>query len=309
VPPAVEIEGRLHRRPFQRRSDPVGVGIIVGPSRYQHDGAALDQFLKARMMIEFFRQSGSGHDQRPAGLHASEDAGTPRGEALIERIAEDVDLAEQAEHFMVGRDEAGDDHVVGNAECGGPGMKIFLDPVEAANERPDIDDQRLEAAFLQDRADIEQRVRPLARIDRSEMTDHQLSAFVRGGEPLAQFGIGDSGWCLDIRRQRRQYALPRGPAGHRVGNELAPDQRREHDNGIGERQRRKVGDPPQPVQAAPFVLNQDNPAPLQLGHRQRQQWPKDHPLPGHDREVTDHAPGRADGAPDLGERPCRPRQG
>ena len=42
-----------------------------------------------------------------------------------------------------------------------------------------------------------------------------------------------------------------------VVGEFAPHQRREHHDGIGEQQRRNVGDPAQPVQPAPFVLNQD----------------------------------------------------
>ena len=64
VPPAVEIERRMHRRPFQRRDDPVGIDLVLRTARDQHDGAAVDQFLEARMMIEFVRQRRAGDDQR-----------------------------------------------------------------------------------------------------------------------------------------------------------------------------------------------------------------------------------------------------
>ena len=64
LPPAVEIERQVHRRPFQRRDDPVGIGLVISAARDQHDGAAVDQFLEARMMIEFLRQRGAGDDQR-----------------------------------------------------------------------------------------------------------------------------------------------------------------------------------------------------------------------------------------------------
>ena len=39
----------------------------------------LDQFLEARVMVEFLWQRGAGYDQRPAGLHAGENARSPRG--------------------------------------------------------------------------------------------------------------------------------------------------------------------------------------------------------------------------------------
>ena len=46
-----------------------------------------------------------------------------------------------------------------------------------------------------------------------------------------------------------------------IVGEFAAHQRREHHDGIGEQQRRNVGDTAQPVQAAPFVLNQDDAPP------------------------------------------------
>src|SRR2546422_6432486 len=107
------------------------------------------------MVVEFLRQHGTSDDQRTAGLYAGENAGTPRGDPLIERIAECVDLAEQAEHFVIGGDEAGDDHIVGDAKFSGAGMKLLLDLVDAANEGADVDEQRLEPALLQDRADLD----------------------------------------------------------------------------------------------------------------------------------------------------------
>ena len=92
LPPAVEIERRLHRRPFQRRDDPVGVDLVIRSALNQHDRAAIDQFLEARMMVELVRLGRAGDDDGPAGLHAGENAGTPRGETFIEQIAEGVDL-------------------------------------------------------------------------------------------------------------------------------------------------------------------------------------------------------------------------
>ena len=58
LPPAVEIERQVHRRPFDHGGDPVGIGLVVSTARHQHDGAAADQFLEARMMIEFLGQVG-----------------------------------------------------------------------------------------------------------------------------------------------------------------------------------------------------------------------------------------------------------
>ena len=100
------------------------------------------------MMVEFVRLGRAGDDDGPAGLHAGENAAAPRGKAFLERIAEGVDLAEQAEHLVVGRDIAADDDVVGDAEFGGARVKIFLDLVDAADERSDIDEQRLQPALL-----------------------------------------------------------------------------------------------------------------------------------------------------------------
>ena len=164
------------------------------------------------MMVEFLRQHGTRDDQRTAGLHAGENAGAPRGEPLIERIAECVDLAEQAEHLVIGGDEAGDDHVVGDAEFSGAGMKLLLDLVDAANEGADIDEQRLEPALLQNGADLEQRIGLLARIDRSEMTDQEPPVTFRGDQAMPQFRIFNSDRGFDVRRQRRQHALFGGPA-------------------------------------------------------------------------------------------------
>jgi hypothetical protein len=38
-PPAIEIERRLNRRPFQRRYDPVGIDGFTGIARDQYDGS------------------------------------------------------------------------------------------------------------------------------------------------------------------------------------------------------------------------------------------------------------------------------
>src|ERR1700687_2012924 len=164
LPPAVKIERRLHRRPLEGRYDPVGIDIIAGAARNQHNSAAADHFLEARMMVELVRFGGTGDNDGPAGLHAGQDAGTPRGEAFIERITERVDLAEQAEHLMVGPDVAADDHIVRHAEFGGAGINLLFPFVDTADERPDINDQRFEPALLQDRAYVEQRVGLLVRI-------------------------------------------------------------------------------------------------------------------------------------------------
>ena len=98
----------LHRRPFQRGDDPVGIGLRP-PIRARTSTMAPRSInsLKRAMMVEFFRSAGpvtiSG---RPACTQV-ENAGAPRGEAFIERIAERVDLAEQAEYLVIGGDKAG----------------------------------------------------------------------------------------------------------------------------------------------------------------------------------------------------------
>ena len=40
---------------LQRRYNAVGIGVVAGSARDQHDGAAVDQFLEARMMVELVR--------------------------------------------------------------------------------------------------------------------------------------------------------------------------------------------------------------------------------------------------------------
>ena len=75
--------------------------------------------------------------------------------------------------------------------------------------------------------------RLLAGIDRSEVADHHPSRRARGGQPLMQLGIGETGRRFDIRRQRRQYAFSRGPADDWIGRELLSHQRREHHDAIG----------------------------------------------------------------------------
>src|ERR1700722_838320 len=100
-PPAIEIERRLNRRPFQRRYDPVGISGFTGIARDQHDGAAIDQFLEAGMMVEFVWLGRAGDNDGPAGLHAGDNAAAPSGKAFLERIAEGVDLTEQAEDLVI----------------------------------------------------------------------------------------------------------------------------------------------------------------------------------------------------------------
>src|SRR3984957_13459489 len=85
LPPAIEIERRLNRRPFQRRYDPVGISGFTGIARDQHDGAAIDQFLEAGMMVEFFRLGRAGDYDGPAGLHAGDNAAAPRGKGFLGR--------------------------------------------------------------------------------------------------------------------------------------------------------------------------------------------------------------------------------
>src|SRR5450432_1855163 len=112
LPPAIEIERRRGRRPFQRRYDPVGIDLVGGAARHQHDGAAIDDFLEARMMVELIRFGRPVIVTGPAGLHAGQNAGAPRGEALRKRITEGVDNVEQAENLVVGGDIAADDDIV-----------------------------------------------------------------------------------------------------------------------------------------------------------------------------------------------------
>jgi hypothetical protein len=85
---------------------------------------------------------------------------------------------------MVGRHVAADDDIVDDAEFGGVSVKFVLDIVDAADELSDIDDQRLQPALSEDRADLEQGLRLLARVDRTEMADYQPSLLARGGKPL-----------------------------------------------------------------------------------------------------------------------------
>ena len=94
------------------------------------------------MMIELVRVGRAGDDHGPAGLHAGENTGAPRGQALFERVAECVDLVEQPEYLVVGRDIAADDDVIDDAKFVGVGVKFFLDLIDAADEGSDIDDQR-----------------------------------------------------------------------------------------------------------------------------------------------------------------------
>src|SRR5258708_29122974 len=141
-------------------------------------------------MVDITLIGWTGYEDRSARLHAGENAGTSRGEALIQRITDRVDLVEQAEHLVVGGDIAADDDVVDHAQLGGARIEFLFDLVDAADKRSDIDNQRLLAAFFQDRADVKQGIGLLARIDRSEMADHQPSLSLRGGEPLPQFALG-----------------------------------------------------------------------------------------------------------------------
>jgi len=189
------------------------------------------------------------------------------------------------------------------------GVERLFDVIDAADERSDIDNQRLVPALFQDSADVEQRSRLLAGIDRPEMTDHQPSLLARGGEAPPQFGIDDPGGGFHVRRQRGQHAFAHCPAHQGIGGEFASHQGREHHDGIGEQQRRQIGDTAQPVQAGPFMLHQDDTPPTQAGDGQRQQRPDDHALPGHEGKVADHAARRSDRAPDIGNRSFRPRQG
>src|SRR5581483_10945345 len=154
------------------------------------------------MMIELIRMSWTSDDHRPGGLHASENAGAPGRQSFLERIAKGIDLAEQSEHLGVGRHVARDDDVLGDTELIQPRVEVLLDVVESLDEGADIDDERLVPALFQDRGDIEQRIGLLARIDRSEMADHEATAFARRGEPLAQWGVGDVSGSPDIWRQR-----------------------------------------------------------------------------------------------------------
>ena len=143
-----------------------------------------------------------------AGLHAGENAGAPRGEALVERIAERVDLAEQAEYLVIGGDEAGDDHVVGDAELGGAGMKLFLDLVDAANEGADIDDQRLEPALLSGWR--RSRAAHWAACPDRSIRNGRSPAGPRARAATRRcrnFESAMSGRRFDVRRQRRQHAL------------------------------------------------------------------------------------------------------
>ena len=55
-------------------------------------------------------------------------------------------------------------------------MEIGLYIVGAADEGPDIDQQRVTPTPAQDCTDVEQGVRLLARIDRSEMAEHSRPA-------------------------------------------------------------------------------------------------------------------------------------
>ena len=136
------------------------------------------------MVVEFLSQGGAGNDQRLTGLDASQDAGAPRGESFVERVTERIHLVEQAKYAAFVGDKAGNDHVFGDAELGGAGLEILLDIVDAADKGSDIDQEWLQPACLQYRADLEQRVGLLARIDRSEMADHQPAARPRRGETL-----------------------------------------------------------------------------------------------------------------------------
>src|ERR1700761_1866718 len=140
-PPAVEIERSLHRWSFERRYDPVGIDVVTRASRNQHDSAAIDQFPEARMMVELVCFGRTGDDHRSAGLHAGENTGAPRGQALFERVAECTDLVEQPEYFVVGGNIAADDDVVDDTQFVGAGVKFLLDHVDAPDEGSDIDHQ------------------------------------------------------------------------------------------------------------------------------------------------------------------------
>ena len=63
------------------------------------------------MMIELVRFGRTGDDNGLARLHAGENAGAPRREALLERVTECVDLVEQPEQLVVGRDVTADDDI------------------------------------------------------------------------------------------------------------------------------------------------------------------------------------------------------
>ena len=66
-----------------------------------------------------------------------------------------------------------------------------------------------------------------------------------------------------------------------------------------------VGQAAQPVQAAPFVLDEDHVPSAQPRDQQRQQRRQNDALPGHDREVADDVARRSDRAPDLAKRALR----
>ena len=76
------------------------------------------------MMVELVRFGRAGDDDRPAGLHAGDDAAASRGKAFLELIAEGIDLAEQAKDLVIRRDIAADDDIVADAEFGGAGVKF-----------------------------------------------------------------------------------------------------------------------------------------------------------------------------------------
>src|ERR1700722_14137819 len=109
LPPVIESERRLDGWRFERPHDPVGINAVAGSPLNQHDGAAMDQFLEARMVIELARPGRTGDDHGPPGLHAGENTGAPRRDALFERVTERVDLVEQSEHLVIGGDVAADD--------------------------------------------------------------------------------------------------------------------------------------------------------------------------------------------------------
>ena len=58
------------------------------------------------MMVELVGLGRTGDDDGPAGLHACDDAAAPSGKAFLKRIAERVDLTEQAENLVVRRDDS-----------------------------------------------------------------------------------------------------------------------------------------------------------------------------------------------------------
>ena len=173
---------------------------------------------------------------------------------------------------MIGCDKAADDDIVGEVELGGAGVKFFLDLVDAADERADIDDQRLQPALLQDRADLEQRIGLLGRIDRAEMADHQPS--VLRGRRQGAAAISN----------RRSLRAPRCSAAAAPARIFVPSSRPAGSSASSRRTSGEnmtmvsasssagmIGDAAQPVQPAPFVLDQDNLAPPQPRDRQRQQ--------------------------------------